>query len=185
MALRTEAEKKVAVEKAKREKEALIAARWRELVFRPVLEEKDLRHRYSSVWFGELTNRLATKVLPGLLPRTDTRFRFFTAYFYCGLCPPFSGFFDEVMASYGLHFLDYTPNAVTTLSVFAHLCENFVGVMPNLPLFHHFYMPRVEKGHALSRSISFIPGSGMKAQYLEGDLHHRWDEWKAEWCWIE
>ena len=49
---------------------------------------------------------------------------FFALFFYCGLCPPFSEFFYDIMNTYGFHLLDFTPNAVLTMAVFAHLCEN-------------------------------------------------------------
>src|SRR4051812_49061340 len=74
-----------------------------------------------------------------------TGYPFFALFFYCGLCPPFSKFFCDVMNTYGLHLLDFTPNAVLTMAVFAHLCENFVGIHPNVALFRHFFSPRVEK----------------------------------------
>ena len=54
-------------------------------------------------------------------------YRFFCAYFICGLCPPFSEFFEAIMNIYGFHLLDFTPNAMATMAIFAHLCENFVG----------------------------------------------------------
>src|SRR3954465_5343136 len=50
------------------------------------------------------------------------------------------------MNTFGFHLLDFTPNAVMTMAVFAHLCENFVGVHPNVALFRHFFTPRVERG---------------------------------------
>ena len=66
---------------------------------------------------------------------------FFALFFYCRLCPPFSEFFCDIMNTYGLRLLDFTPNAILTMAVFAHLCENFVGVHPNVALFRHFFMP--------------------------------------------
>ena len=88
------------------------------------------------------------------------------------------------MYTYGLHLLDFTPNAVLTMAVFAHLCENFVGIHPNVALFRHYFMPRVEKGEPLSGGIAWISRVGKKEDYLEGELRSKWDEWRAEWCWI-
>ena len=70
------------------------------------------------------------------------------------------------------------------MAVFAHLCENFVGVHPNVALFHHFFMPRVERGEPLAGGIAWISRTGKKDAYLEGELHSKWEEWRAEWCWI-
>ena len=88
------------------------------------------------------------------------------------------------MNTYGFRLLDFTPNAVLTMAVFAHLCENFVGVHPNVALFRHFFMPRVERGEPLSVGIAWISRVGKKEAYLEGELRSKWEEWRAEWCWI-
>ena len=45
------------------------------------------------------------------------------------------------MTVYGFHLLDFTPNAMACMEIFAHLCENFVGVAPNVDLFRHFFIP--------------------------------------------
>src|SRR3954469_987018 len=67
------------------------------------------------------------------------------------------------MNTYGLHLLDFTPNVVLTMAVFAHLCENFVGIHPNVALFRHFFSPRVEKGEPLSAES---PGSQKPARRM-------------------
>ena len=35
-------------------------------------------------------------------------YRFFAAYFICGLCPPFCEFFEAIMNLYGFYLLDLT-----------------------------------------------------------------------------
>ena len=140
--------------------------------------------KYSYVWARKTKDHEGTGVLPGSLPRTDDKFHFFAEYFYCGLCPPFSDFFVEVMLSDGFRLLDFAPNAVTYMSVFVHLCENFLGVVPNVALFCHFFIPWIE-GDALSGSVTWIPRTGMKRHYLDGKLHTKWNEWRADWCWIK
>ena len=89
------------------------------------------------------------------------------------------------MNTYGFRLLDFTPNAVLTMAVFAHLCENFVGVLPNVALFRHFFIPRVERGEPLSGRIAWISRAGKKETYLEGEFRGKWEEWRADWCWID
>ena len=93
-------------------------------------------------------------------------------------------FFCDIMNTYSLRLLDFTPNVVLTMAVFAHLCENFVGVHPNVALFRHFFMPWVERGEPLAGGIAWISRVGKKEAYLEGELRSKWEEWRAEWCWI-
>ena len=78
----------------------------------------------------------------------------------------------------------YSERRDLHVSVCPHVCENFVGVAPNVALFCHFFIPRIE-GDALSGSITWIPRTGSKQIYLEGLLHLKWDEWRANWCWIK
>ena len=59
-----------------------------------------------------------------------------------GLLPPFSDFFIAVLEAFGLHMLRLHPNAVLILATFAYACEAFVGVVPSMALFRHYFMPR-------------------------------------------
>ena len=169
-----DAEKKAAVAKMRREN----------VVFPPTLKVNDLTEKYSYMWGKKTKDHDAAEVLPATCPAGDDKFPFFTAYLYCRLVPPFSDFFDAVMRSYGFRLFDFAPNAVTCMSIFVHLCENFVGIVPNVPLFRHFYAPRIE-GDALSGSVTWISKPGMKERYLEGKFHTKWLEWRSEWCWIK
>ena len=81
------------------------------------------------------------------------------------------------MNTYGLHLLDFTPNAILTMAVFAHLCENYVGIHPNVALFRHFFMPRVEAGAPLSGGISWIFRLNKKDSSVKGELRGKWEEW--------
>ena len=49
-----------------------------------------------------------------------------------------------MMATFGFRLLDFTSNAMICMAVFAHFCENFFVITPNVDLFHHFFVPRVE-----------------------------------------
>src|SRR3954470_6021188 len=111
------------------------------------------------------------------------RYPFFVDYFSCGLCPPFSDFFCDIMHTFGFRLLDFTPNAVACLSCFAHLCEGFAGVQPNTALFRHYFYPRIQTGGAVAGCITWIPRS--KEAYPDGAVKERWDECRDRWCWIE
>ena len=120
----------------------LAALRKERAIFPPQLAAKELREYYYLFWSTETRAHPRTKVLPATASRlAPNGYPFFALFFYCGLCPPFSKFFCDIMNTYGFRLLDFTPNAVLTMAVFAHLCENFVGVHPNVALFRHFFMP--------------------------------------------
>ena len=121
----------------------------------PQLGVKELREYFYLFWATETRAHPRTRVLPAAASElAPNGYPFFALFFYCGLCPPFSEFFCDIMNTYGFRLLDFTPNAVLTMAVFAHLCENFVGVHPNVALFRHFFMPRVERGEPLFGGIA-------------------------------
>lgn len=154
------------------------------VVFPPVLDADTLKERYRPMWARETKAHPATRVSPASSGGGRGKYHFFADYFYCGLCPPFSDFFNDIMFTYGFQLLDFTPNAATCMSVFAHLCENFAGVVPSTALFRHYFYPRIQKGEALSGSITWISRAWTMETYPEGAYRDKWDEWRGKWCWI-
>ena len=61
------------------------------------------------------------------------------------------------MTIYGFHLLDFMANAMATIAILAHLCENFVGVAPNVDLFRHYFFPRGENKTHRFGNISWMP----------------------------
>ena len=84
---------------------------------------------------GETTGHPTTRViLANCAEAAPNRYPFFVDYFSCGLCPPFSDFFNDIMHTFGFHLLDLTPNVVACLACFSHLSEGFVGVVDSIDL---------------------------------------------------
>lgn len=110
--------------------------------------------------------------------------RFFFAFFKSGLVPPFADFFLRIIDEYGLLMLQLHPNAITTMATFAHLCENFVGMAPSVPLFRHYYMPKIDND-SHSGSVTWRFRNSMAAEYIGGHFMTRWPEWRANWCVIK
>ena len=156
----------------------LIKMRKKEAVFPPILSERTLKKMYQALWASETRAHPATQVRAASAKAPAAakpgEYPFFADYFWCGLCPPYSEFFVDLMNTYSLQLLDFTPSAVTCMSVFAHLCENFVGVHPSTALFRHYFTPRIQSGDAISGSVTWIPKTSTKDAYLEGsyrDMH--------------
>ncbi|KAI4987258.1 hypothetical protein ZWY2020_020058 [Hordeum vulgare] len=152
--------------------------------FSPDPDAFALKRRYQFMWAAQTTVHPATCVTPGEAGGGPDKYPFFIDYFYCGPCPPFSEFFIDITHTYDFHLLYFTPNAVTCMSIFPHLCENFVGITPNTTLFRHYFTSRIQGGDALLGSITWIPRTGCKELYLDGALREKWEEWPRKWCWI-
>src|SRR3954467_12879721 len=132
----------------------LEALRKETATFPPQLDALVLRDKYRLFWSTKTRAHPRTRVLPADAQRQyPTGYPFFVVFFYCGLCPPYSEFFCDIMYTYGLHILDFTPNAVLTMAVFAHLCENFVGVRPNVALFFIHRQEPPGLGHTRCRAL--------------------------------
>ena len=54
----------------------------------------------------------------------------FVSIFLACLVMSFFEFFTTVISFYDICHLHLNPNSVLMLSIFAHLCENFIGVKP-------------------------------------------------------
>lgn len=53
----------------------------------------------------------------------------------CSFLPPLSEFLLLILNFYGLSLLHLNPTSIAFLSIFAHLCEAYVGVVPFLDIF--------------------------------------------------
>ena len=153
-------------------------------VFPPTLDAVALKEKYQFAWARETMAHPATKVSPASCRVGPGDYPFFVDYFYYGLCPPYSDFFIDIMLTYGFQLLDFTLNAVTCMSVFAHLCKKIAGVVPSIALFCHYFYPQIQKSEALSGSITWIPRAATKETYPEGLYRERWEEWQGKWCWV-
>ncbi|KAE8775121.1 hypothetical protein D1007_52397 [Hordeum vulgare] len=135
-------------------------------LFPPGIETHALWNRYRFMWAVKTTMHPPTIVKARESGPEPDKYPFFANFFYCGLCPPFSEFFVDIRQTYGFRLLDFTPNVVTCMSIFAHLNENFIGIVPNTALFHHYFIPRIQRGDVLPDSITWIPRTGFKEAYV-------------------
>ena len=72
------------------------------------------------------------------------------------------------------------PNAMECMAIFAHLCEYCIGVAPNVHLFRHYFVSRVENKAHRSGNISWISWVARKSwDYIHGL------QCEGDWCWIQ
>ena len=79
----------------------------------------------------------------------------FTSFVVAGLVPPFSEFFLHVLNFYHIHVVHLIPNSIVMFSTFTHFCEMFLGIPPNLHLFHYFNFLRSNTTGGTVGSCSF------------------------------
>lgn len=108
----------------------------------------------------------------------------FTCFLKMGLVLPMSEFFVTVMETYGLLVAQLHPNTMLTLAIFAQLCEGFIGVVPSVALFLHFFIPRVELKKPLSGGVTFHLWNGLSGEFIPTSFKSKWEEWRHDWCYV-
>ena len=67
------------------------------------------------------------------------------------------------------------------MATFAHACEAFVGVMPSVALFRHFFMPRRGRSRWIAGGVSFCLKQENASQYPRTKIHPSWKDWRRNW----
>jgi hypothetical protein len=109
-------------------------------------------------------------------------FVFFVSYTLAGLVPPLSSYFLTLLEYYGLQLQHHSPNSITLVAIFVHLCEMYVGVQlfrrffvlkvasPRPPLIGGYYFQRRTHGHA---------------RYITSVSPGRWERWREDWALVQ
>jgi hypothetical protein len=63
----------------------------------------------------------------------------YVPFLICGLALPISPFFRGLLDFYRLNLTHLNPNSILQVSVFVHLCEAFLGVLPHFGLWKYLY----------------------------------------------
>lgn len=158
----------------------LAEMRRKHLCFRPsLLISRELVEKYRALVAGRGNENGPTILQHTEAPEEEGQVRFFSAFLSSRLVPPFSDFFSKIMTEFDLKLLNLHPNVVSMLSILAHLCENFVGVLPSVALFSYFYSPKVDNKNK-SGSFTWRLRNGMSREYVGGHLITHWVEWRQD-----
>jgi hypothetical protein len=109
-------------------------------------------------------------------------FVFFSAYALAGLVPPVSSFFLMLLEVYGLQLQHLSPNSITLVVIFVHLCEMFVGVRPSMRLFRRFFvMKAASQCPPLIGGYYFTRRTQGPSRYIAPVSPGRWERWREDW----
>jgi hypothetical protein len=106
-------------------------------------------------------------------------------FIHCGFLPPPSEFLLLILNFYGLTLLHLNPSSIAFLSIFAHLCEAYIGVVPFLDLFRFFYELHWMETGRVSGCCGFRLHDGMKARYIPFQCHTSRTKWRSKWFYLE
>ena len=106
-------------------------------------------------------------------------------YVSCGFLPPPSEFLLLILNFYGLSLLHLNPNSIAFLSIFAHLCEAYIGVVPFLDLFRFYYELRWMEANRVSGSIGFLLRDSLKSRYIPFQCPSSHSKWRTKWFYLQ
>ena len=92
---------------------------------------------------------------PFPMPHTD-EVVVFEYYFYHGLGFPVHPFLRDLLEFWALSLCNLHPNTILNISIFIHLCEAFLGVLPHFNLFRHLFWLKRRVAAVQRWSVSFI-----------------------------
>jgi hypothetical protein len=105
-----------------------------------------------------------------------------------GLALPISPFFRGLLDFYNLNLTHLNPNSIMQISIFVHLCEAYLGVLPHFGLWKYLYhcRPGMAGGqHQLMGGASLEMRRGRKMEYLDISLKDNIKGWRLEWFIVE
>jgi hypothetical protein len=104
------------------------------------------------------------------------------------LALPISPFFRGLLDFYNLNLTHLNPNSILQISLFVHLCEAYLGILPHFGLWKYLYhcRPRMAGGqHQLVGGASLEMRRGRKTEYLDIPLKDSIKGWRLEWFIVE
>jgi hypothetical protein len=105
-----------------------------------------------------------------------------------GLALPVSPFFHGLLNFYDLNLAHLNPNSIIQVTIFIHLCEAFLGIVPHFGLWRYLYHCRpgmAEGQHQLIDDASLELRRGRKVEYLDIPLKDNIKGWSLEWFTME
>jgi hypothetical protein len=105
-----------------------------------------------------------------------------------GLALPVSPFFRGLLDFYNLNLTHLNPNSILQVSIFIHLCEAYLGILPHFGLWKYQYhcRPGMAGGqHQHVGGASLELRRGRKSKYLDIPLKDSIKGWRLEWFIME
>jgi hypothetical protein len=154
-----------------------------------VVSESDLLHLVS---IGVLPSKelCSRRICRGVtVPTEDTHESIiYVPFLIRGLALAFSPFFRGLFDFYRLNLTHLNPNSILQVSIFVHLCEALLGILPQFGLWKYLYHCRPGMAgaqHQLVGGASLEMHRGRKTDYLDIPLKDSIKGWRLEWFIVE
>jgi hypothetical protein len=123
------------------------------------------------------------------VPTEDTHeFVVYVPFLICGLALSVSPFFRGLLDFYNLNLTHLNPNSILQVSIFIHLCEAYLGILPHFGLWKYLYhcRPGMARGqYQIVGGASLELRRRRKSEYLDISLKDSIKGWCLEWFIME
>jgi hypothetical protein len=112
----------------------------------------------------------------------------YVPFLICGLALPVSPFFCGLLDFYDMNLTHLNPNSILQISIFVHLCEAYLRILPHFGLWKYLYHCRFGMAggqHQLIGGASLEMRRGRKTEYLDIPLKDSIKGWHLEWFIVE
>jgi hypothetical protein len=110
----------------------------------------------------------------------------FSSFFQRGFGLPAYDFLRGLLDHYKIELVHLNPNSILQISVFVHLCEAFLGIPPNFPLFKNYFFLKYQPS-ASNRKV--IGGVGLqtrpRAGFFDLPIKTLLQGWHRTWFYCE
>jgi hypothetical protein len=80
----------------------------------------------------------------------------FTSFFQHGFGLPVCDFLRNLLDHYQIELVHLNPYSILQITVFIHLCEAYLGIPPNFPLFKNYFFLKYQPSAANRKVIGGI-----------------------------
>jgi hypothetical protein len=102
--------------------------------------------------------------------------------FQRGFCLPVCDFLRSLLDHYQMELVHLNPNYILHITIFVHLCEAYLGIPPNFPLFKNYFFLKYQPSAANQKVIG---GIGLqtrpRAGFLDLPLKNSLWGWHGTW----
>jgi hypothetical protein len=90
------------------------------------------------------------------LPTPNTNEIVVFSSFQCGFRLLACNFFRRLLDHYQIELVHLNPSSILKIVIFVHLCEAFLGILPNFPLFKNYFFLKYQPSAANRKVIGDV-----------------------------
>jgi hypothetical protein len=110
----------------------------------------------------------------------------FSSFFQHGFGLPICDFLRGLLNHYQMKLVHLNPNSILRITVFVYLCEAFLGIPPNFPLFKNYFFLKYQPSATNRKVIGEVgPQTCPRAGFLDLPLKTSPWGWHGSWFYCE